>query len=74
MDIVYDMRKKGYNYPLKKNIPIARLLSSFGIIIISQISRFVNMYSEIYQITFREVEKSLPCVKGGGLRSKTEGL
>ena len=68
------MAKKGYNYPVKKKIPLILLLNLFGITIISLFLRFVNMFSEIYSITFREVEKSLPCVKGGGLRSKTEGL
>ena len=58
------MAKKGYNYPIKKKIPLILLLNLFGIIIISHFLRFVNIFNAIYQITFREVEKSLPCVKG----------
>ena len=54
------MAKKGYNYPIKKKIPLILLLNLFGIFIISQFGRFVNIFSKIHQITFREVEKSLP--------------
>ena len=35
---------------------------------------FVNMFSEIYSITFREVEKCLPCVKGGGTACRDGGI
>ena len=41
------MAKKGYNYPLKKKIPLILLLNLFGISIISQFLRFVNIFSEI---------------------------
>ena len=47
------MAKKGYNYPIKKKIPLILLLNLFGITIISHFLRFVNMFSEIYQLTFR---------------------
>ena len=65
---------KGSNYPIKKKIPLILLLNLFGIIIISHFLRFVNMFSEIYPITFREVEKSLPCVKGGGTACRDGGI
>ena len=32
------------------------------------------MFSEINPITFREVEKSLPCVKGGGTACRDGGI
>ena len=54
------MAKKGYIYPIKKKIPLILLLNLFGIIIISQFFWFVNMFSEIYTVTYREVEKGLP--------------
>ena len=41
------MAKKGYNYPIKKKIPLILLLNLFGTVIISQFLRFVNMFSEI---------------------------
>ena len=74
MDIVYDMRKKGIVIPQRKTYLSVQLLSSFGTIIISQFQRFVNIFSEIYSVTFREVEKSLPCVKGGGTRQRDGGI
>ena len=40
------MAKKGYNYPIKKKIPLILLLNLFGMTIISQFSRFVNIFSE----------------------------
>ena len=60
------MAKKGYNYPIKKKIPLILLLNLFGIFIVSHFLRFVNMFDEFYMITFREAEKSLPCARGGG--------
>ena len=68
------MAKKGYNYPIKKKIPLILLLNLFGMVIISQISRFVKIFSENLSNYLPGGRKSLPCVKGGGLRSKTEGL
>ena len=41
------MAKKGYNYPIKKKIPLIPLLNLFGTVIISKFLRFVNMFSEI---------------------------
>ena len=32
------------------------------------------MFSEIYPTTFREVENSLPCVKGGGTACRDGGI
>ena len=32
------------------------------------------MFDEIYTFTFQEVEKSLPCVKGGGTACRDGGL
>ena len=43
-------------------------------LIISQFFRFVNMFDEIYPITFREVKKSLPCVRGGGAACRDGGV
>ena len=40
------MAKKGYNYPIKKKIPLILLLNLFGIIIISHFLRFVNIFGE----------------------------
>ena len=65
------MAKKGYNYPIKKKIPLILLLNLFGIIIISHFLRFVNIFNAIYQITFREVEKSLP--PGGRWHAERDG-
>jgi len=53
------MAKKGYNYPIKKKIPLILLLNLFGSFIISQFARFVNIFVKFYNITLREVEKSL---------------
>ena len=62
------MAKKGYNYPIKKKIPLILPLNLFGTVIISHFLQFVNIFSEIYPITFREVEKSLPCQREWGQR------
>ena len=62
-------RKNRYRYktPYKNRAFILEsYLVLFGIFIISHFLQFVNMCDKIYQITFREVEKSLPCVRGGG--------
>ena len=40
-----DYGEKRYNYPIKKKIPLILLLNLFGITIISQFSRFVNIFS-----------------------------
>ena len=60
--------KKGITSPIKIERPLAPKVYSVlcSIFIVSHFLRFVNMLSEICLITFREVEKSLPCVKGGG--------
>ena len=54
------MAKKGYNYPVKKKIPLILLLNLFGIFIISQFLRFVNIFSRISSricsITFQKVK------------------
>ena len=63
------MAKKGYTYSIKKKIPLILLLNLFGIVIISQLLRFVKIFRAFYKITFREVEKSLPLHKGGFLYS-----
>jgi len=63
------MAKKGYIYPIKKKILLILLLNLFGIVVISKFFRFVNIFSEIYSIIFREVEKSLPLHKGAFLCS-----
>ena len=54
------MTTKGYNYPKKIKIALAKIFSWFGILIISHLGRFVNMFIEIFKITFREVEKEPP--------------
>ena len=46
------MAKKGYNYPIKKKIPLILLLNLFGIFIISQLLRFVNIFSEVSEHYF----------------------
>ena len=70
------MLKKGIISPIKIERPLALkvysvLCSEF---IISPFSLFVNMFYNFYIITFREVEKSLPCVKGGGTRKRDGGI
>ena len=52
------MAKKGYNYPIKKKIPLILLLNLFGITIIPQFLWFVNMFDKIYIITFRETKNT----------------
>ena len=42
------MAKKGYNYPIKKKIPLILLLNLFGIPIITHFEQFVNIFSEFY--------------------------
>ena len=59
------MAKKGYNIPIKTKIPLILIFSLCSISIIPQVLQFVNIFDEIHIITFRDVEKSLPCVKGG---------
>ena len=66
------MAKKGYNYPIKKKIPLILLLNLFGITIIAQFLRVVNIFSKIYQINFREVEKAF-LREEGGTQSVTKG-
>ncbi len=68
------MAKKGYNYPIKKKKLLIPLLNLFGTIIIPPFLRFVSIFSEILSNYLPRDIKSLPCVKGGGVRSKTEGL
>ena len=53
------MAKKGYNYPIKKKIPLILLLNLFGFFIISQLFCFVNIFREILSHYLPEVEKSL---------------
>ena len=48
------MAKKGYNYPIKKKIPLILLLNLFGSFIVSQFFPFVNRFCEFYKITFRK--------------------
>ena len=36
--------------------------------------RFWQLHFKSFLLAFREMNKSLPCVKGGGTRSVTEGL
>ena len=70
-------RKNKYRYktPYKNRAFILEsYLVLFGFFIISQFLRFVNMCSEIYIITFREVKKSLPCVRGGGAACRDGGV
>ena len=38
------MAKKGYNYPIKKKIPLTLLLNLFGTFIITQKIQFVNRF------------------------------
>ena len=57
------MAKKGYNYPIKKKIPLILLLNLFGTIIIPQFLWFVNIFSESYKMTFQKLKKP-PLCKG----------
>ena len=41
------MAKKGYNYSLKKKIPLILLLNLFGIFIIPQFAWFVNIFGKV---------------------------
>ena len=68
--------KKGIISPIKIERPLALKVYSVlcSIIIISQFMGFVNIVDEIYLITFRDVEKSLPCVKGGGTACRDGGI
>ena len=68
------MAKKGYNYPIKKKIPLILLLNLFGTIIISHFLQFVNIFGEIYRNYLPEGRKSLPCVKGGGTACRDGGI
>ena len=68
------MAKKGYIYPIKKKIPLILLLNLFGAIIISQFSRFVNIFSKILSNYLPGDKKSLPCVKGGGTACRDGGI
>ena len=68
------MAKKGYNIPIKTKIPLILIFSLCSIFIIPHFLRFVNKFDEIYIITFRKVEKSLPCVKGGGTAFRDGGI
>ena len=58
------MAEKGYIYPIKKKIPLILLLNLFGMAIISQFLRFVNIVFEIYKITFREGFYNKHCICG----------
>ena len=51
------MVKKGYNISIKTKIPLILIFSLCSIFIISQILRFVNIFRDFFEITFREVEK-----------------
>ena len=44
------MAKKGYNYPIKKKIPLILLLNLFGITTISHILWFVNIFRKILSL------------------------
>jgi hypothetical protein len=61
-------KQKGIKPLIKiRRFPLIIIRFLFGTTILSQFSRFVNIFSKNFiQIAFREVEKSLPCVKGGG--------
>ena len=67
------MAKKGYIYPTKKKIPLTLLLNLFGIFIISQFLRFVNMFYEIYTVPFGR-QKRASLREGGGPRSGGRSL
>ena len=68
--------KKGTIPPIKIERPLALKVYSVlcSKLIISHFMRLVNMFDEIYIITFREVEKSLPCVRGGGTACRDGGV
>jgi len=40
------MAKKGYNYPIKKKIPLILLLNLFGILIIHFFRKYFNSFRE----------------------------
>ena len=68
------MAKKGYNYPIKKKIPLILLLNLFGIIIISHFLQSVNIFCENLPNYLPGGRKSLPCVKGGSTACRVEGI
>ena len=43
------MAKKGYNYPIKKKIPLILLLNLFGILIIHFFRMYSSYFLEIYK-------------------------
>ena len=58
------MAKKGYNYPIKKKIPLILLLNLFGITIISHFLRFVNIFREILSHYLPGGRKKPPFTQG----------
>jgi hypothetical protein len=64
-------KQKGIKPLIKiRRFPLIIIRFLFAKLIISHLSRFVNIFREIYPITFREVEKRLPCVNGRKFASK----
>ena len=65
------MAKKGYNYPIKKKIPLILLLNLFGITIIAQFLRLVNIFSKILSKHLLGGKKSLS--PGGRWHAERDG-
>ena len=66
--ISFMMCEKEYSYPIRTIYLSARLLSSFGILIISYFGRFVNMFIQSFKnlrLPFERWKKSLPLHEGG---------
>ena len=68
------MAKKGYIYPIKKKIPLIILLNLFGMVIISQISRFVNIFSENLSNYLPGSKKASLVLREVARHAVTEGL
>ena len=60
------MAKKGYNYPIKKKIPLILLLNLFGTVIISHFLQFVNIFGKNLPNYLPGGRKEPPLSKGVG--------
>ena len=68
------MAKKGYNYPIKKKIPLILLLNLFGITIIAKFLRLVNIFSKILSKYLLGGRKEPPLCKGRWLAKQDGGI
>ena len=68
------MAKKRYNYPIKKKIPLILLLNLFGITIVAQFLRLVNIFSKILFNHLLGGRKEPPLCKGRWLAKQDGGI